>query len=194
MKGADVLSRLFVILVTVVLLAVAAFVAVYYQEAALALTIFGYLVGAFVTYHLNQDRIEVERKNLVQAATRVLGEELQRNYCVAHIFETSLLSTAAWDAVVEDGIVLKMEERIFEALLKCYSAIRFYNHDVEHGNNFAHKQVRVKQKISDALKQMDCGVPSHEECCTEKLVGWADRSKLERKCAEVKSRHENNES
>ena len=189
MAYTDMPDRNTVTLVTTTIVLFIAFLMVLYafilgliEMVTIAITI---LMSIFTLYSgqmLREEYAESEKEELVPEAISSIKEELLRNYCTAEVFWTSLLSTSAWETATQSGIALRIKEA-FGPLLDCYSAIRFYNHDLGKGYfGEGQKQKRVKEFISEALSSIDVEVPSRKECCKDILVKWATKKKLDEMC------------
>ena len=159
----------------VIVLGVIGYVSLYFS-------ILSSIAIVFTAQLLRESYLEKNLSDLVGASKAILVEELIRNFCIAELFEGSLLSTTAWDNVVASGITLRMKNSEFRSLMRCYSAIEFYNHDVSWRNTGVEKQKRVKKFISDALSVIDSEPPSIEKCCKEILPEWATKDKLDKAC------------
>jgi len=59
--------------------------------------------------------------------------------------------------------------------MACYSAMKFYNHDVSRQNFGWGKQKRVKHFISKALSAIQAEIPSTKACCNDVLPKWATK-------------------
>lgn len=140
------------------------------------------IIGIYLTQLIRESYSDRSIKKLADVSLSALAEELKRNFCTAEIFAKSLLSTMAWDSVVSSGIALRLKESEFKPLLACYSAVKFYNHDVSKANFGPRKQERVKWFISEALAAIKMESPSIEECCEEILSKWATKKKLDDEC------------